>query len=68
MRKVGHSVTKPPASVAQHRLSGSVLARCYDAGCEGSVAARRDAIGARDFERAWAEGTGLFTEEGIAYA
>lgn len=42
--------------------------KIYDAGCEGSVAALRDAIGAKDFERTWAEGAALSTEEAIAYA
>jgi hypothetical protein len=42
--------------------------KIYDAGCEASRAALRDAFGAKDFESAWAEGAALSTEEAIAYA
>jgi hypothetical protein len=42
--------------------------KIYDAGCEASVAALRDTVGAKDFERGWAEGAALSTEQAIAYA
>jgi len=56
------------AAQAIRQRIGAVRFKIYDAGCEGSVAALRDAIGAKDFERAWAEGAALSTEEAIAYA
>jgi DNA-binding CsgD family transcriptional regulator len=47
---------------------GAVRFKIYDAGCEASVAALRDALGDEDFDAAWAEGAALSTEEAIAYA
>jgi DNA-binding CsgD family transcriptional regulator len=47
---------------------GQVRFKIYDPGYETSVAALRDAIGKDDFDRAWAEGAALSTDEAIAYA
>ena len=47
---------------------GEVRFKVWDAGYDASVAALRDAMGERDFDAAWAEGTALSTEEAIAYA
>jgi predicted ATPase/class 3 adenylate cyclase/DNA-binding CsgD family transcriptional regulator len=47
---------------------GAVRFKVYDAGYEASVAALRDALGEKDFDAAWAEGSALSTEEAIAYA
>jgi predicted ATPase/class 3 adenylate cyclase/DNA-binding CsgD family transcriptional regulator len=47
---------------------GAVRFKIYDAGYQASVAALRDAMGEKDFESAWAEGTALSTEEAIGYA
>jgi DNA-binding CsgD family transcriptional regulator len=47
---------------------GAVRFKVWDAGCEASVAAVRDALGENGFESAWAEGAALSTEEAIAYA
>ncbi len=46
----------------------AVRFKIYDAGCETSVAALRNAMGENDFDTAWAEGVALSTEEAIAYA
>jgi hypothetical protein len=40
----------------------------FDADCEASAAALRNALGDQDFETAWYEGASLSTEEAIAYA
>jgi hypothetical protein len=55
------------AQAIRHRI-GAVRFKIYDAGHEASVAALRDALGAKDFDSAWAEGAALSTEEAIAYA
>ena len=47
---------------------GAVRCKVWDAGCEASLAAVRDALDDKDFESAWAEGAALSTEEAIAYA
>jgi DNA-binding CsgD family transcriptional regulator len=47
---------------------GAVRFKIYEAAYEASVAMLRDALGDKDFEAAWAEGTALSTEEAIAYA
>jgi DNA-binding CsgD family transcriptional regulator len=47
---------------------GAVRFKVWDAGYEASVTALRDAMGANDFDVAWAEGAALSTEEAIAYA
>jgi predicted ATPase/class 3 adenylate cyclase/DNA-binding CsgD family transcriptional regulator len=47
---------------------GAVRFKVFNAGYETSLAALREAIGDKDFEAAWAEGTALSTEEAIAYA
>jgi predicted ATPase/class 3 adenylate cyclase/DNA-binding CsgD family transcriptional regulator len=47
---------------------GAVRFKVWDAGCEASAAAVRDALGEQDFDAAWAEGAALSTEEAIAYA
>ena len=46
---------------------GAVRFKIYDAGYQASVAALRDAMGEKDFDSAWAEGSALSTEEAIAY-
>jgi predicted ATPase/class 3 adenylate cyclase/DNA-binding CsgD family transcriptional regulator len=56
------------AAEAVRQRMGAVRFKIYDAGYEASAAAVRDAMGDRDFESAWAEGTALSTEEAIAYA
>ena len=56
------------AAHAIRQRIGAVRFKIYDAGCEASRAALRDAFGAKDFESAWAEGAALSTEEAIAYA
>ena len=47
---------------------GAVRFKIYDADYEASVARLRDAMGEKDFDSAWAEGSALSTEEAIAYA
>jgi predicted ATPase/class 3 adenylate cyclase/DNA-binding CsgD family transcriptional regulator len=47
---------------------GGVRSTIYVADHKASVAALRDAMGEKDFERGWAEGAALSTEEAIAYA
>ena len=42
--------------------------KVWDADYEASLAVVRDALGERDFDAAWAEGTALSIEEAIAYA
>ncbi|MDT7764281.1 MAG: hypothetical protein QOC63_3701, partial [Mycobacterium sp.] len=51
----------------RHRM-GAVRFKVWDADYEASVATLRDALGGKDFDSAWAEGTALSTEEAIAYA
>jgi len=47
---------------------GHVRFKIFDAVYEASVAELRDAMGEKDFDSAWAEGTDLSTDEAIAYA
>jgi predicted ATPase/class 3 adenylate cyclase/DNA-binding CsgD family transcriptional regulator len=47
---------------------GAVRFKVWDARCEASVAALRDAMGEKEFDSVWAEGAALSTEEAIAYA
>ncbi len=47
---------------------GAVRFKIYDADYQASVARLRDAMGEKDFDSAWAEGSALSTEEAIAYA
>ena len=56
------------AAEAIRRRMGAVRFKVYDAGYEASVAAMRNALGADEFESAWAEGAALSTEEAIVYA
>jgi DNA-binding NarL/FixJ family response regulator len=56
------------AAHAIRERMGAVRFKIYDAGCEASVAAVRDALGEQNFDAAWAEGAALSTEEAIAYA
>jgi DNA-binding CsgD family transcriptional regulator len=56
------------AAQAIRQRMGEVRFKVWDAGCEASVAAARDALGEKDFDAAWAEGAALSTEEAIAYA
>jgi predicted ATPase/class 3 adenylate cyclase/DNA-binding CsgD family transcriptional regulator len=56
------------AAGAIRQRMGAVRYKIYDASCEASVAALRDAMGEHDFDTAWAEGAALSTEEAIAYA
>ena len=63
---------KPRGSSAQHTPSGNAGARSSgsSSGAPATkpvVAAMRDALGEKDFESAWAEGTALSVEEAIAY-
>jgi DNA-binding CsgD family transcriptional regulator len=48
--------------------TGEVRFKLYDADFEAAVAMLRDAMDAKDFEAAWAEGAALSTDEAIAYA
>ena len=56
------------AAAAIRLLTGQVRFKIYDAGCETSVAALRDALDDSEFDAAWAEGAALSVEEAIAYA
>jgi predicted ATPase/class 3 adenylate cyclase/DNA-binding CsgD family transcriptional regulator len=56
------------AAHAIRQRIGAVRFKVWDAGYQASVAALRDALGEKDFDSAWAEGTALSTEEAIAYA
>jgi predicted ATPase/class 3 adenylate cyclase/DNA-binding CsgD family transcriptional regulator len=47
---------------------GAVRFKVWDAGHEASMAALRNAMGEKDFDAAWAEGSALSTEEANAYA
>ncbi len=47
---------------------GEVRFKVWDAGYETWVAALRDAMGEKDFDSAWAEGSALSIHEAIAYA
>jgi predicted ATPase/class 3 adenylate cyclase/DNA-binding CsgD family transcriptional regulator len=56
------------AARAIRQCTGEVRFKIHAAGHDASVAALRDAMGEKDFDSAWAEGTALSTEEAIAYA
>jgi predicted ATPase/class 3 adenylate cyclase/DNA-binding CsgD family transcriptional regulator len=56
------------AAHAIRQRNGAVRFKVWDADYEASVAVLRDAMGEKDFDSAWAEGTALSTEEAIAYA
>jgi predicted ATPase/class 3 adenylate cyclase/DNA-binding CsgD family transcriptional regulator len=56
------------AAHGMRQRMGAVRFKVWDARCEASVAAVRDALGENGFESAWAEGAALSTEEAIAYA
>jgi predicted ATPase/class 3 adenylate cyclase/DNA-binding CsgD family transcriptional regulator len=56
------------AAHAIRERMGAVRFKVWDAGYEASVAVLRDAMAAKEFESAWAEGALLSTEEAIAYA
>ena len=56
------------AAHGMRQRMGAVRWKTYDADCEASVTALRDAMGQKDFESAWAEGAALSTAEAIAYA
>jgi predicted ATPase/class 3 adenylate cyclase/DNA-binding CsgD family transcriptional regulator len=56
------------AAAAIRQRGGFVRFKSWDASFEFPVATLRDAMGAKDFESAWAEGAALSTEEAIAYA
>jgi predicted ATPase/class 3 adenylate cyclase len=47
---------------------GAVRFKFWDAGFQATIAVLRDAMGEKDFDDAWAEGSALSTEEAIAYA
>jgi predicted ATPase/class 3 adenylate cyclase/DNA-binding CsgD family transcriptional regulator len=49
------------------RHIGVVRFKIYDADCERTVAALREAMGEQAFDCAWAEGAGLSLDEAIAY-
>ncbi|WP_443677766.1 ATP-binding protein, partial [Mycobacterium intermedium] len=55
------------AEAAWQRI-GAVRFKIYDASYEASVAALQKAMGEKEFEKAWAEGTALSVEEAIGYA
>jgi hypothetical protein len=50
------------AAQAIRQRIGAGRFKIYDAGHEASLAALRDAIGAKDFECAWAEGAALMPQ------
>jgi DNA-binding CsgD family transcriptional regulator len=56
------------AAQAIRQRIGAVRYKIYDAAYEASVAALRDAMGDKEFDNAWAEGSALSVEEAIAYA
>ncbi len=56
------------AAAAIRQRMGVVRFKVWETGYQASIAALRDAMGAQDFESAWAEGAALSTEEAIAYA
>jgi DNA-binding NarL/FixJ family response regulator len=56
------------AAQAIRQRIGVVRFKIWDAGCEASEAALRNAMGQADFESARAEGAAMSTEEAIAYA
>ncbi len=56
------------AATAIRQRMGAVRFKVWDVCYEASVAALRDALGERDFDSAWTEGTALSVQEAIAYA
>jgi DNA-binding CsgD family transcriptional regulator len=56
------------AAAAIRDRMGAIRFKGWDSGYEAAVAALRDALGDTDFDRGWAEGVALSTEEAIAYA
>jgi DNA-binding CsgD family transcriptional regulator len=56
------------AADAARRHMGLVRFKVLDEGDEATIALLRDALGTKDFEAAWAEGTALSIPEAIAYA
>jgi predicted ATPase/class 3 adenylate cyclase/DNA-binding CsgD family transcriptional regulator len=56
------------AADAARQGTGEVRFKLYDADFESAVATLRDAMDAKDFEAAWAEGAALSADEAIAYA
>jgi predicted ATPase/class 3 adenylate cyclase/DNA-binding CsgD family transcriptional regulator len=56
------------AADAVRKRKSLVRFKVYDAGCQASVVALRNAMGEEGFEAAWTEGAGLSTDEAIAYA
>jgi predicted ATPase/class 3 adenylate cyclase/DNA-binding CsgD family transcriptional regulator len=56
------------AAVAIRQRIGLVRFMIHQPGYQTSVAALRDAMGENEFESTWTEGTGLTTEQAIAYA
>jgi DNA-binding CsgD family transcriptional regulator len=56
------------AAEAIRGRTGEVRYKIYEAECDAAVAVLRGGLGQSAFDEAWAEGTGLSTEEAIAYA
>jgi DNA-binding NarL/FixJ family response regulator len=56
------------AAEAIRQRTGAARFKIYDADCEASVSALRNAMGEDGFEGAWAEGAELSIDEAIAYA
>lgn len=56
------------AAAALRQQTRQVRFKIWDAGYQASVTALREAMGDEDFDRAWAEGAALSTDEAIAYA
>ncbi|WP_231990065.1 LuxR C-terminal-related transcriptional regulator [Mycobacterium sp. 852002-51971_SCH5477799-a] len=56
------------AAYAVRERTGIVRFRVYDADYEASVDATRNALTEKEFDAAWHAGTGLSTDEAIAYA
>jgi predicted ATPase/class 3 adenylate cyclase/DNA-binding CsgD family transcriptional regulator len=56
------------AAEAHRQRIGAVRLKIWEANCQSSVTALRNAMGEADFEAAWAEGADLSTDEAIAYA
>ena len=56
------------AADAIRQRIGVVRFMIHEPGYQASVAALREAMGQKEFESAWTEGTGLTTEQAIAYA
>ncbi len=56
------------AAHSSRERMGAVRFKVWDVGYEAAVAALRNAMGAPDFDAAWAEGVAMSIEEAIAYA